>query len=103
MMRIKKNDQVVVISGKDKGKQGVVIDLLLKKAKVKVQGVNIVTRHLKARRQGEVSSIKKEEAFIYLAKVMPVCPTCAKPARVGSKQMEDGSRVRICGRCKDVI
>ena len=103
MMRIKKNDKVVVISGKDKGKEGAVIALLVKKGKVKIKGVGIVTRHLKARRQGETSGIRKEESFIYESKVMPVCPACKKPCRVGSKQLEDGARVRVCGRCKEVM
>lgn len=103
MMRIKKNDHVAVISGKDKGKEGTVLAISLKKEKVKIQGVNIVTKHVKARKKGDVSSIKKEEAFIYLAKVMPVCPACKKPSRVGAKQLENGARVRICNRCKEII
>jgi len=103
MMRIKKHDKVVVISGKDKGKEGEVIALLLKKEKVKVQGVGIVTRHVKARQKGEVSAIKKEETFIYLSKVMPICPACKKASRVGSKQLENGTRVRVCGHCKEVM
>ena len=103
MMRIKKNDKVAIISGKDKGKEGTVLAVLLKKEKVKVQGVNIVTRHVKARKKGEVSAIKKEEAFIYLAKVMPICSACRKPSRVGSKQLENGTRVRVCGRCQEII
>ncbi len=78
MMRVKKNDLVVVLSGKDKGKQGTVIEILPKKGKVKVQGVAVVTRHYKPRRKGEVASIKKVESFIALSKVMPVCPTTKK-------------------------
>jgi large subunit ribosomal protein L24 len=68
-MHIKKNDTVVVLTGKDKGKQGVVIEVLPKKGKVKVRGVAIVTRHVKARRQGEVSTIKKEESYIDMSNV----------------------------------
>jgi len=103
MMRIRKNDRVRVISGKDKGKEGEVIALLPKKEKVKVQGVAIVTRHVKARRQGEVSSIKKEETFIYTAKVMPICASCKRACRVGSKVLDDGTQVRVCGRCKEIM
>lgn len=68
-MKIKKNDTVVVISGSDKGKQGSVIDILPKKGKVKVQGVAMVSRHTKARRQGEKSMIKKQERYIDISNV----------------------------------
>lgn len=103
MMRIKKNDKVRVISGKDKGKEGIVLALLPKKNKVKVKGVSIVTKHVKARRQGETSGIRKEESFIYADKVMPICPSTNKPCRVGSKLLEDGKRVRICLPSKEII
>lgn len=103
MMRIRKKDKVRVISGKDKGKEGEVIALLPKKDKVKVQGVAVVTRHLKARRQGEVSTIKKEETFIYAAKVMPICGSCKRACRVATKALENGTQVRMCGRCKEIM
>ncbi len=103
MMRIRKKDKVRVISGKDKGKEGEVIALLPKKDKVKVAGVAVVTRHVKARRQGETSSIRKEETFIYAAKVMPICGSCKKACRVGSKALDNGTQVRVCGRCKEVM
>ncbi|MFT6765601.1 MAG: large subunit ribosomal protein L24 [Alteromonas naphthalenivorans] len=103
MMRIKKNDKVKIIAGKDKGKEGVVLAILPKKDKVKIKGVSIVTRHVKARRQGETSGIRKEESFIYAPNVMPICSSCKKTCRVGSKQLEDGKRARICSRCKEII
>ncbi len=103
MMRIRKNDTVRVMSGKDKGKEGMVLAILPKKEKVKVKGVAIVTRHLKARKQGEVSRIKKEEAFIYLSKVMPVCASCKKACRVGIKTLENGSSARVCMRCTEIM
>ena len=71
-MNIKKNDTVVVITGSDKGKKGLVVDILPKKGKVKVQGVAIVTRHTKARRQGEKSAIKKQERFIDISNVKKI-------------------------------
>jgi large subunit ribosomal protein L24 len=99
MLRIKKNDNVVVVAGKDKGKQGPVIAILPKKGKVIVKGVDIVTRHVKARRQGETSSIKREEAYIDLSKVMPLCSSCQKPVRLRVKVGEDGAKMRVCNRC----
>ncbi len=103
MERIKKKDTVVVISGKDKGKKGSVIAILPKKGKILVAGVALATRHAKARKQGEVSAIKKEEAYIGLCKVMPICPSCNKPCRVGVKVLSDGKNVRVCGKCKEVL
>lgn len=103
MMRINKNDKVKVIAGKEKGKEGVVIALLPKADKVKVKGINIVTKHAKARRQGDTAGIRKEEAFFYASNVMPICSACQKACRVGSKLLEDGKRVRICSHCKEVI
>lgn len=98
--RVKKNDSVMVISGKDKGKTGVVLDILPKKNKVLVKGVGVVTKHYKARKQGDVSTIKQIETYIPLSKVMPICPVTKKPVRVGSERTEQGKSVRISGRSK---
>lgn len=103
MMRVNKNDKVVVISGKDKGKSGDVIAILPKKGKVIVKGVNIVTRHVKARKQGDVPGIKKDESCIKLSKVMPVCGSCKKPCRIGTTKLKDGKNARICGKCKEIM
>jgi large subunit ribosomal protein L24 len=101
--RIKKNDSVMIISGKDKGKTGTVLDIAPKKNKVLVKGLGIVTKHYKARKQGEVSSIKQIETYIPLSKVMPICPMTKKPVRTGSQLNEQGKRVRISGRSKKVF
>jgi large subunit ribosomal protein L24 len=103
MERIKKNDTVVVLTGKDKGKRGSVIDILPKKGKVKIKGVAIVTRHVKARRQGEVSMIKKEESFIDISNVMPIDPKTDKPSRVNFARSEDGSKARIGNVSKEAF
>ena len=94
-MNIKKNDMVVVITGSDKGKKGAVVDILSKKGKIKVQNVAVVTRHLKARRQGEKPGIRKQERWIDVSNVKIVCPKCGKAARVGYK-IEDKNKKRIC-------
>lgn len=101
--RVKKNDIVCVISGKDKGKTGQVIAILPKKGKVMVKGVAVATKHVKARRQGQVAGIKQEEVFIGLEKVMPVCSACKKACRVGVKVLEDGKKSRICSCCKEMF
>lgn len=101
--RIKKNDTVVVLSGKDKDKQGTVIEILPKKGKVMVKGVALVTKHYKARKQGEVSGLKKKEAYVELSQVMPVCASCKKACRVVALELETGRRTRACNRCKNIL
>lgn len=103
LSRIKKNDLVMVISGKYQGKQGRIVEVDTKNDKVKVKGVAIVTRHVKPRSAKEKGSIVKEEVFIPSCKVMPICPTTQKPCRVSVKTLEDGSKVRVSHRSKDVI
>ncbi len=97
-LKIKKNDTVVVLSGKDKGKQGKVLGTIPSEAKVVVEGVNMVTCHVKPRRQGEEGGIVKREAALYASKVQVVCPKCGKGTRVAS-QIVDGKEVRICKKC----
>ena len=101
--RVRKNDTILVLTGKDKGKQGVVLDVLPKKGKVLVKGVAIVTRHVKARSQGEVAGIKKKESYINLSNVMPIDPTTKKPCRINSKVLENGKRVRISNSSKEMF
>jgi len=103
MARVKKNDTVVVLAGKDRGKKGTVIALCFKKNKVMVKGVAIATRHAKARKQGETSSIKKEETFIALSNVMPMCSSCKTACRVNTKMLEQGMRARMCNNCQEVF
>ncbi len=103
LSRVKKNDTVVVVSGKDKGKQGNIIKVDPKKDAVLVKGIGVVTRHLKARKSGEQSRIAKEERFIPMSKVMPICPSCKKACRVRTKSLEDGKKARICHRCQEAF
>ena len=98
-MNVRKNDKVVVLSGKDKGKQGEVLRAMPAEGKVVVQGVSVATKHQKARKQGEESSIIKVETPIYACKVMVVCPKCSKPTRVAHKVGADGKKVRACKHC----
>ena len=102
-IHIKKGDNVVVISGKDKGKKGKVLSVGVSKRTVIVEGVNMATKHTKARRQGEAGGIVKQETPIYASKVMYYCDKCHSKARLGKLILEDGKRVRICKKCKEVI
>ena len=97
-MNIKKDDKVVVLSGKDKGKQGEVLVAEPKAGKVIVKGVNVATKHQKPRQQGQEGGIIKVETPIYVSKVQLVCPKCGKATRVAHK-ITDGKKTRVCKKC----
>ena len=98
-MSIRKDDTVIVLSGKDKGKKGKVLTVMPKDGKVIVEKVNVISRHQKPRKQGEEGGIIKREAPIYACKVMRVCPKCDKPTRPAYKTLADGKKVRVCKKC----
>ena len=95
-VHVKTGDTVVVLSGKDKGTQGVVAAVSPKEGKVIVEGLNIATKHVKPRRQGEQGGIVSAEAALYASKVQLVCPKCGKSTRIAHKIREDGTKVRVC-------
>ncbi len=98
-MRIKRDDTVMVISGKDKGKKGKVMVAMPADEKVIVQGANIATKHKKPRGQADPGGIIKKEAPIHVSNVKLVCPKCGQPTRVGMSIAEDGAKARICKKC----
>ena len=102
-MKIKKEDTVLVIVGKDKGKKGKVRRTMPKDNVVIIEGVNIVKRHMKPRSQARQAGIIEREAPVQVSNVMLVCPKCGKPVRIQSKLLDDGKRVRVCGKCDEVI
>ena len=97
-MNIKKNDTVIVLSGKDKGVKGKVLVAMPAENKVIVEKVNVATCHTKPRRQGEEGGIVKREAPLYASKVQVVCPKCGKGTRVAHK-IADGKKSRVCKHC----
>ena len=97
-MNVKKNDTVVVLSGKDKGKQGKVLSVDPQARKVIVEGVNMASRHQKPRKQGDEGGIIQKEIPLYASKVMTVCPKCSKPTRVAHK-VDNGKKIRVCKHC----
>ena len=98
-LHVKTGDTVEVISGKDKGKQGKVLEVQPKAGKVIVEKVNVVSRHTKPRKQGDQGGILKKEAPIYACKVQRVCPKCNKPTRPAHKLLADGKKVCVCKKC----
>ena len=104
-IRLKKNDRVKIISGKDKGKEGKIIRRVLTKNRelIVVEGVNVVSRHVKPSQNNPQSGIIKQEAPVYASKAMLVCPQCGKATRVGSSFLENGKKVRVCKKCHEII
>lgn len=97
-MKIRKDDKVVVLSGRDKGAEGKVLSVDPKAGKVIVEGVLVAAVHQKPRRQGEDGGIIRRETPIYASKVMLICPKCGKPTRVGHS-FADGKKSRACKKC----
>jgi large subunit ribosomal protein L24 len=100
-MKIKKGDTVIVLSGKDKGKKGKVLEAFPGEEKVVVERINVVKRHQRPTREFQGGIIEKPLPLLS-SKVMLVCPRCSEPSRVKKKIME-GKRVRACGRCGEVV
>ena len=98
-MSIRKDDTVIVLSGKDKGKKGKVLSVDPANGKVIVEKVNVVSRHTKPRKMGDEGGIIQKEGAIYACKVMRVCPKCDKPTRPAHKVLADGKKVRVCKKC----
>ena len=103
LSRVRKNDLVVVLSGKDRGKRGSVILVNSKKDCLLVKDVCMNTKHVKPKRRGEVGKIAKEEGYLPMCKVATVCPSCKKPCRVGVRVLTDGKKVRSCHRCRETF
>ena len=102
-MKIHKEDTVMVISGKDRGKRGKVRYAYPKDERVVVEGVNMIKRHTRPQGRARQAGIIEREAPMYVSNVMLICTRCHRPARVGFKFLQDGRKVRICRRCGEVI
>jgi len=98
-MDIRRDDTVIVLSGRDKGVKGKVLVVDAKAGKVIVEGVSVAKRHLRPRKQGQEGGIIDKPTPIYACKVMRVCPKCDQPTRAAHKVREDGTKVRVCKKC----
>lgn len=103
MAKIKKNDTVKVITGKDKGKTGKVITVFPGTGKVLVQGLNFVKKHARRTREDQQGGIIQKESPIHISNLMLMCQKCGKPTRVGFTTLADKTRVRICKKCKELV
>ncbi len=102
-VHVKKDDQVVILSGKDKGKKGKVLAVSPKEGKVIIEGCNMVTKHVKPKQMGQTGGIVKAEGALYASKVMLVCPKCGKPTRLAHKILSDGTKERLCKHCGETF
>lgn len=102
-VHVRSGDQVLVIAGKDKGKKGKVVRVLPDKGRVVVEGINVVKKHRRPTRNVMQGGIIEEAAPIDASNVMLVCRNCGKPARTGARFLEDGRKVKVCRRCREVV
>ena len=102
-MHVKKDDMVVVISGKDKGKKGKVIQVFPKESKILVENINMVTKHQKPTQQMQQGGIVRQEGKLDASKVMLFCSKCDKGVRTGDKFLTDGKKVRYCKKCEETF
>ena len=103
MSLLKKNDLVFVNTGKDRGKKGKILEVFPRKDRALVEGINMVKRHTRQRRQDQKGGILTVERPLVLSKLSYFCSRCGRPARLGVKRSQDGTRVRICRRCKGEV
>ena len=103
MRRIKRDDQVLVLTGKERGKRGQVREVLRSQERVVIQGLNMVHRHQKQRKEREPAGIIQKEAAIHVSNVKLICKACLKPTRITSRVRTDGVKVRVCKQCHQDI
>lgn len=102
-MKIKKGDKVKIITGKDKGKEGKVLQVLPEKEKIVVEGLNLAVKHVRPRRAGEKGQRIQFPVPLNISNVLLICTKCSKPTRVGYKLLENDKKLRMCKKCKEII
>lgn len=102
-MKIRKNDTVLVIAGRDRGKKGKVRAAIPKKERLLVDGINMIKKHARPTGQARQAGIIEREAPIHVSSVMLLCEKCGKPARIGRRLLADGKKVRFCKACGEVV
>ena len=100
---LKRNDEVVILTGKDRGKRGKVLRLIRDKDRIVVGGANMIKRHIKNRPGVRQTGIVEQEAPLHISNVMLVCPNCGAPTRVARTDLLDGTHVRQCKKCHEII
>jgi large subunit ribosomal protein L24 len=102
-LHVKKDDTVAILSGKDKGKTGRVLRVLPEKSRVVVENVNMVKRHTRPNQQNSEGGILEKEATLDISNVQLICSSCNTPVRTGMRTLDDGSKVRFCKKCNEIV
>jgi len=102
-LHVKKDDLVMIVAGKDKGKSGKVLRVLPEKERVVVENLNLIKRHTRPSQTNNEGGIIEKEAPIAISNVQLLCPGCSKPARTRIKALEDGNKVRFCKKCNEIV
>lgn len=102
-LHIKKNDSILVISGKEKGKRGRVLTVYPLKDRLLIEKINMIKRHMKPSGQYKQGGIIEKEATIHISNVMLICPKCNKPTRMSHASLQGGKKVRVCKKCREVM
>lgn len=101
---VKKGDTIAVLAGKDNGKKGKILHVFPKKNRVMVEGINFVKRHTRGDpRKGQQGGIITRETSIHISNIMLICPNCNQPSRLGKIILNNGSKVRVCKKCNEII
>ena len=102
-MKIKKADNVIMLTGKDKGKKGKVLSVYTESDRITVEGLNLLVKNVRPKRQGEKGERVQYARPVNISNVALVCPKCSKPTRVAFKKLEDGKKMRLCKKCKNTF
>ena len=102
-MGIKKNDSILVISGKEKGKRGRVLSVYPLKDSLLIEKINMIKKHMKPSRKYAQGGIIEKEAPVHISNVMLICPKCNKPTRISNTSLQGGKKVRVCKKCREVM
>ncbi len=102
-LAIKKNDTILVVAGKEKGKKGRVLSVMPSDNKLIVEKVNVIKRHMKPSKKYSQGGIIEKEAPIHISNVMLICPRCNKPTKIANITFDDGKKSRVCKKCKEAI
>lgn len=102
-LHVKKDDTVAILAGKDKGKTGKILKVLTDKERVVVENINMVKRHTRPNQQNSEGGILEKEASVEISNVQLVCSSCNTAARTGMRTLDDGSKVRFCKKCNEIV
>jgi large subunit ribosomal protein L24 len=102
-LSVKKNDTVLVIAGREKGKKGRVLSVYPSKGRLLIEKINMIRKHMKPTRKYAQGGIIEKEAPLHISNIMLICPKCNKPTRISNTHLQEGRRVRMCKKCREVM